>query len=315
MKAVGGYFGLELNNGDHYHKNAIALNTGRNALEYIIKAKQYKKIYIPYFTCDVLFEPINKWKVDYSFYHIDENFEPIFDWNKLKDDEAFLYTNYFGLKDEYINNISHVKNVIIDNAQAFYAKPVKNLPTFYSARKFFGVPDGAYLYIDDALSESLPKDVSYNRFSHLLMRQDLSAEQGFSNFQANDKLLDNQPILKMSNLTSQLLKGIDYDLIASKRKTNFDYLHQHLSSINKLNFLRNDNVVPMVYPFYSDKVGLREQLLNNKIYCAIYWKSVLDFVECNTLEAKFVNQIFHLPIDQRYGVNELDRIIQLIKSA
>lgn len=315
MKAIGGYFGLEINNGEHYHKDAIALNTGRNALEYILKAKRYSKIYIPYFTCDVLFEPIKKLQIEYSFYNINEQFEPVFDWSQLNDNEAFLYTNYFGLKNDYINSISHIKNLVIDNAQAFYALPVKNRPTFYSARKFFGIPDGAYLYIDTYINEVLNKDVSYQRFSHLLKRQDLSAEQGFNDFQSNDKMLDNQPILKMSKLTNQLMKGINYKQIASIRQANFDYLNQHLSTLNKISFVRGKHAVPMVYPFYSDNVALKNKLIDKKVYCATYWKSVLDFVEKSSLEATFVNQIIYLPIDQRYGIDELNYIIELIKSA
>ena len=60
MKTLGGYFELELRKGDHYHKTAIKLNTGRNAFEYLLRAKQYQKVYMPYFTCDVMLEPIKK---------------------------------------------------------------------------------------------------------------------------------------------------------------------------------------------------------------------------------------------------------------
>ena len=65
MKAIGGYFELELQKNEEYHKDALSLNTGRNALEYILKANAYKKIYIPYFTCDVLLQPILKLKLKY----------------------------------------------------------------------------------------------------------------------------------------------------------------------------------------------------------------------------------------------------------
>ena len=57
MSAIGGYFELELNKQGEYHQDAIRLNTGRNALEYIILANNYKKIYIPYITCAVLLQP------------------------------------------------------------------------------------------------------------------------------------------------------------------------------------------------------------------------------------------------------------------
>ena len=71
MNEFGGYFELELNEGKDYHAGAIKLNTGRNALEYILRVNKYKKIYLPFFTCDVLLQPIEKLKIDTEFYHID----------------------------------------------------------------------------------------------------------------------------------------------------------------------------------------------------------------------------------------------------
>ena len=55
--------------------------------------------------------------------------------------EAFLYTNYFGLKQGCVKLLEkkYGDHLIVDNAQAFFAKPIKGIDTFYSARKFFGL--------------------------------------------------------------------------------------------------------------------------------------------------------------------------------
>ena len=97
IDAIGGYFGLELRSGEHYHKNAIRLNTARNCFEYVLRARGYRKVYIPYYTCDVMLEPLKKLHVEYEFYPIDINLEPKNDI-VLNEGEAFLYTNYYGLK-------------------------------------------------------------------------------------------------------------------------------------------------------------------------------------------------------------------------
>ncbi len=134
MTAIGGYFELELKDGFEYHTHAIRLNTGRNALEYILEAQQYAKIYLPYYGCDVLLQPINTLNILYEYYHINEHFEPVFDFKKVKQNEVFLYTNYFGLKDQYILDlIKNCENVILDNAQSFFSKPIPSVDTFYSA--------------------------------------------------------------------------------------------------------------------------------------------------------------------------------------
>lgn len=52
MEEIGGYFELEELIKNEYYKNLIALNTGRNALYYVLKALNIKKLYIPYYLCD-----------------------------------------------------------------------------------------------------------------------------------------------------------------------------------------------------------------------------------------------------------------------
>ena len=143
MKEIGGYFELELHKGGHYHPDALYLNTGRNCFEYILRAKGYKKVYIPYYTCEVMLEPLRKCGVKWEFYHINEDFEPLISYS-LATDEAFLYTNYWGLKQACVKRLAerYGKQLIVDNAQAFFASPIEGVDTFYSARKFFGVPMG-----------------------------------------------------------------------------------------------------------------------------------------------------------------------------
>lgn len=315
MKAIGGYFELELNKFDEFHKDAIKLNTGRNAFEYILRANNYSKIYIPYYTCDVILEPLKKLNIAYEFYTINSEFEPIFDFKIIQETEAFLYTNYFGLKGDFVLKLSkQCPRLIIDNAQAFYDKPIKNMDTFYSPRKFFGIADGAYLYSNKKIEQHFTQDKSYNRFEHLLRRLDEDAETGYSYFVNNDQNLCDQPILQMSNLTIQLLKNINYGAIATIRKENFNYLHQALNTINEVKWNSVNDSAPLVYPFYTENLNLKNELMKNRIYTAQYWPNVLNWVDENSVEYKYCVNLIHLPIDQRISKIELDTIIKIIKS-
>lgn len=315
MDSIGGYFGLELSKGKVFHKSAIRLNTGRNALEYILLANSYKKIYLPYFTCIVLLEPLKKLNIQIVFYSINKSLEPIFDYTKIKNAEAFLYTNYFGLKDNFVKSLSkNCKNLIIDNAQSFYSKPLENIDSFYSPRKFFGVSDGAYLYCRKKLDTTLEKDISYERFTHLLRRIDMSAEDGYQDFVSNDKKLSNQPIKQMSSLTHAILDSINYNDCATLRKENFDYLHKHLKNINLLVIDFDTENVPLVYPYWSEGENLREKLITHKIYTPMYWRNVLDWSKKNSLEYKMTKGIVYIPIDQRYNIDKMKYIINTIKS-
>ena len=64
-----------------------------------------------------MLKPIKLFNLQYEYYHIDEKLESHFDFSILRADEPFLYTNYFGLKDEYIKNLPHKYNTVIENCQ------------------------------------------------------------------------------------------------------------------------------------------------------------------------------------------------------
>ncbi len=316
--AIGGYFELEISNrGSVYHDIALALNSGRNAFEYILFNKSYKRIHIPYFTCDVMLQPIIKLNLEYVFYRIDETFKPLI--NDYRTDDALLYTNYFGLNHHNIELlINEYPNVIIDNAQAFFDKPADKVSTFYSPRKFFGLPDGGFVYAEDVTPiQHYEQDNSCNRIMHLLTRIEYGAESGFELFKTNDAELDNQSIKLMSNLTQKLLNGVDFENVINKRCNNFNFLHQHLKYTNKLTqFINNATITcPMIYPYLVENgENIRKILANNRIYSAMYWPNVLEWVGSDYLEYNFAKNIVCLPIDQRYSIDSMQRILNTILS-
>lgn len=313
MDAIGGYFSLELPQREEYHKNAIRLNTGRNCLEYILRVRGYKKVFVPYYTCEAVMEPINKLGIPYEFYHIDIHFE-IRDRFTLKEGEALLYTNYFGMKQCYVEQLAEKigSRLIVDNTQAFYAYHIPGIDTFYTCRKFFGVPDGAYLYCDKELDEEIEQDYSYDRVAHLVKRIDISAEEGFKDFRRVDDGLVNQPIRKMPKLTKRMMQSIDYEAAARRRRANFQVLHEALGKDNNLELHLEEDVVPMVYPYLVPVEGLREKLIENKIFVARYWPNVLDWAKPDDLDYLLAYQMQPLPIDQRYGKEEMKRIIEIV---
>lgn len=313
MEPIGGYFSLELPRYEEFHKDAIKLNTGRNCLEYILKARGYKKVYLPYYTCQVVLEPFKKLGIPYDFYHIDINFE-IRDRFILKADEALLYVNYYGLKQRYVEHLAEKngERLIIDNTQAFYAKPIAGIDSFYTCRKFFGVPDGAYLYTEKKLEEEFEQDLSFNRMASLTKRIDVGVEAGYGDFRETTKALVGQPIRRMSKFTHRMMQGIDYEQIAQKRRANYLQLHAALGVSNTLSLPFEEDAVPMVYPYLTSVKGLREKLIENKIFVARYWPNVLEWTTEKNIEYLITFQMQPLPIDQRYGKEDMNRIITLI---
>lgn len=312
--AIGGYFGLEINAGKHYHQGALQLNTARNCLEYILLSRQYKKVYIPFFTCEVTLQPLKKLSIEYQFYRLDNNFEPK-EIVALQPSEAFLYTNYFGLKQNCVERLATIygNQLIVDDAQAFFAPRIAGVDTFYSARKFFGVSDGAYLYIDKELDVKFSRDYSYGRMMHLLKRLDLSAESGYDDFKSSEESLNNQDIKLMSDLTSKVLASIEYERVRRRRRDNFNLYSQAFYFCNTFDFDLSGNDVPMAYPFFTEDLQLRGRLINNRIFVATYWNNIFDWCEPYEAEYIFAKNIIPLPVDQRLNREDIERIITTIE--
>lgn len=311
IKPIGGYFELELPVYPELHANAIALNSGRFCLEYLLRCRKYKKVYVPYFTCDSAVEPIKKLDIPYEFYHINKEYH-IIDEISLKDCEALMYTNYWGLQDTYCQQLASMygQRLILDYTQAFYSKPINGIDTFYSCRKYFGVPDGGYLYTDANADWEIAQDESYTRMGSLIKRIDISPEAGFQDFHAASAELHEMPIRKMSNFTKRMMGGIDYERAAWRRIDNYNALQQQLGG-RTLNY----GEIPMIYP-YTSEAGqkLRHNLIANKVFVAKYWPNVDEWAGEHSLETWMANHILPLPIDQRYSKDDMERIVELIKS-
>ena len=309
MKSIGGYFELELPTFSEYHENAIALNSGRFCLEYILRCKNYTKVFVPYFTCDTVIEPIIKLGISYEFYHIDKEYR-ITDNLVLGQSEALLYTNYWGLQDDYCKILSKLyrSQLILDYTQAFFSKPIIGIDTFYSCRKYFGVPDGGYLYTNSRLDFPIEVDISYNRIASLVKRIDISPEAGYEDFLQVSKEFHNLPLRYMSKFTKRMMCAIDYNKVISKRRANYKMFYEFFGGIE----LQSD-AVPMVYPLLTNQgADLRKRLIKNKIFVPQYWPSVKQFAPVNSISYYLAENIVPLCIDQRVDESDIKRIINEI---
>ena len=320
MRSIGGYFELaDREPGRGFpHMEGILLNTGRNALEYILRSiREIRCVYLPYYTCEVVLEPLQKLQIPWRFYHINTHFE-IEDDIRLGDCEYLIANNYFGLKDGYIRTLAerYGDRLIVDCAQAFFARPISGIKSFYSARKYVGVADGGVAYLGnerDGRVEVTETEWTAGHDSHLYIRKQSGAEAGFSAYQENEKRLDNQPIRWMSNATKNILERIDFDRVVATRRKNYQMLHDILAENNLLELPQMDSFVcPMVYPFVTNiNRNLRKELIDNKVFVAKYWPSVRSQLGFET-DFDLAENVVAIPCDQRYSTAEMNQIINFI---
>jgi len=312
-KAIGGFHGLDLGRGMSLHKNAILLGSGRNCFEYVLRASKFRHAYLPKFTCDVMLEPLTKLNIPYTLYSVNDQLELEGELN-LKADECLVYTNYFGLKSAYSERLSakYGAQLVLDYSQAFYAQPPAGSQVFYSPRKFFGLPDGGCLYAQAKLEEDLPVAISHDRAGHLLRRVDLGPEAAYPTFQANEQALSGRPLERMSALTRGLLGNLDYAAARAARRANYAVLHEALGSTNGLKLELAEHDVPLAYPYLAGSPTLRGELVSRKIFVPQYWPNVLEWCDKTERDYQLSANLLPLPIDQRYGRAEMERILEVL---
>ena len=91
MKEIGNFFELETTNlSTKWLKGKILVNSGRNALRYIIRLYKIKEIFVPAYTCQFVWLTLKEEGCKINFYHIDKNFMPQEEFNK---NSHIIYNN------------------------------------------------------------------------------------------------------------------------------------------------------------------------------------------------------------------------------
>lgn len=314
-KEYGGYFELDLNyikpNGESFHSQAVALNSGRSGLRYIVRALQIKNIYVPYYTCPTIWEALKAEQCNMFFYDITNDLMPITTFPK---DAFILYTNYFGVCSYNIERLSAIyPNLIIDNSHAFYFPFNKGLSSFYSPRKFFDVTDGGYVYCPQKLNINFETDHSADRYLYCIKRLESGANAGYSDFKLSEDLLDKEPIKYMSHLTESILSKKDYGKIKQIRMQNLAYLHKELGRYNLLHLKLTEDDVAYKYPFVFKNDTIRHLCIQNGIFLTKCWDTGNMELPKSSYSHTLQNYLFPIPLDQRYTIEDMQYLSSFIK--
>lgn len=298
-------------------RNIARLNTGRAAIYHSVRLWNCDTAYLPVYQCETVREFLLKKGIAVKYYCMDRCFNPLISF--LPENACIVIVNYFGImsKNRMEELAFRYGKVIIDNSQAFYNKPLTGVYNVYSARKFVGVPDGAYVIGDNAeaylneYSQGYSSDTSL----FLLQRIEYGCEgKTYENRSVNEKRIDTEDIMKMSALTHSILDGCNYEDIRSKRKENFEIARELFDNINKLNVLQyyDETCVPMVYPLVVEDDFLLKHLLDGKHFQGHWWSYILNEAEKETFEYWLSRYMIPITIDQRYGRSELEYVRGLI---
>lgn len=335
MKEYGGYIELDTYRGRELYPELPAFNSGRAALRFLIRYRGIRKLFLPALSCSTVWEACEAEGISWEFYSLDSNLHPVFQ-RPLQEQEWLYVVNVYGMLTDLDMEAlaARYPRVIADYTHAFFQKPLPSLDTLYSCRKFFGVADGAYLSIGagegsaasadagssnpsgwEALYRALPLDTSYDRMHFLLGRFEGNASDFYQEYAENNRRFTDEPVKRMSALTRNLLRAIDYPFTRQRRSENFQYLHARLKPLNKLTLPPIPGAY--AYPFWyrirpEDGVRLRRELIRQKIYIPTLWPEVMEQNPESSLEYQMAANILPLPVDQRYTAEDMEQILDIL---
>jgi hypothetical protein len=315
--AIGGYFALELSlKNKRLYPDSLRFQSARAAFYALLLEGKPSRVWMPAYICDSMLAPLKATDTEIVFYDIDSDLGVSNDVH-IKGSDWLLYVNYFGVcsdQEERLLKRFNSSQLIFDHSQAFFSPPRDCLANIYSPRKFFGVPDGGFLLTSLPVNE--PDEVnndSVARCTHLLKRLDGTPEAGYQDFKNAEESFNNIKPQRLSLLTDNLLMHVDYETCKKQRNINFHFLHEHLKHLNDLNFDISKVDGPMCYPMLTEDMSVRDRLLSNRIFVPTYWPEVISRAKLGSFNHRLLKKLLPLPCDQRYGHEDMIRIIECLQ--
>lgn len=325
----------------------IWLSSCRSAISVVIETIEKRQpnvskvVCLPSFTCNTVYEPFIKSGYNVVLLPINKDLvissEEIIEFTEKFNVGIILLHNFFGF--DTLANIDKVisvlrkKNLYIieDCTQSMYSDFGRLDADFYvgSIRKWCGVPDGGFAVckngcfekkprISDVVLEKLKLEASIKKYEYIYNNKG-DKDEFLLKYKEAEDWLDNQ--VRQYNISTSSIKiqsSLDVVSLKSKRRRNYRILLEGIKGINGISPIFkeiSDNVVPLYFPLYCDcRERIQKELRDNRIYAPIIWPKNDN---CPTVrgDAEYIyNHILCIPIDQRYDSDDMNRIVNILKS-
>lgn len=329
--------------------------TGLKLIAQALKASSKGTGLLPAYLCSSMIQPFIEEGVSVEFYGVNADLTiDVADLEQrvnLVQPSSALFVNYFGFpvgdgEAETLRQIRQQCWVIEDCAQGSLVERedpvVGGIGHFVitSFRKYLPVPDGGLVinYTDLSMPTLLPTSGSWVRhrvlakylrheYLHGGLAQPELEDAFLSLFSSSEDELDSDvPMQAMSQLSVRLMAALNLMEAMDRRRRNYDFLLQQfgdnplLKSIGRP--IRTDlqeGVSPLVFPVRISE-GRRDvlprELVSLRVFCPVNWRLPAQISEQEYPEAHGLSrQILGLPIDQRYGHDDMQSLIERLTQA
>lgn len=322
-------------------------STGRSATSYVLdtielRNPDVKKVaVIPPFTCHTVIEPFLAKGYEVRTFHVGQDLcsstADLLNIIDVCQAEVFLFHRYFGI--DTIKDIDAIiptlrnKGIIVieDCTQCLYSSFSKSDADYWvgSIRKWCGVPDGGFAVCREGNFKNKPtqmdkelqeakKEASILKYEYLF--EGKGDKSLFLNLYRNaEDILDAQSVyFAISDLSKSIQCNLDVELLKAKRRSNYEIIAKGLVGCEgiKVIFERIDeNVVPLYCPILcNDRQVVQKELVKNSIYAPVVWPKADCCPQVDKDTDYVYEHILCIPIDQRYGIDDMERVVSVIKS-
>ena len=199
-----------------------------------------------------------------------------------------------------------------------------------SLRKWLEIPDGGFVWglkdfdIERFYVEHQEETPVVNNFvnaSKLKLDYFKTGNEELKNeflplfYKNNDLFNDCSKVCRMSSFSHEILLQADFEKMIQRRRANYEYLLAHIN--NPLVEIIFDELPHDVVPLYmqinvrnEQRTPLQRALVKERLYCPVIWPTPEQIISaCSKQEIHFHEEMLSLVIDQRYDIDDMERLV------
>lgn len=316
--------------------NLLLTFSGRTAIEIIINDITTKKrnfsVALPSYCCASVIEPFKKNNIKIIYYDVNYVGGKIqMDMEYAMNADVIYYCHYFmynlNFPTKKFTEFQHKDGIIIEDiTHALFSKPEDSFVSDYyvcSLRKWGGLISGGFcsgtflknIRLDNPETSYIVDKIEAMQYKFEYMQgkkldKTIYLEKFLKTNAMINKIYSNK---KMDIYSNTILNGWDIDLIKKKRNENAQILYEGVSQMSQVEILKT--YVPGVCPLFfavmmsfEKREYIRTKLIRNNIFCPIHWPRPNKNCVSNIYDMEL-----SLVCDQRYGINDMKKILKVIE--
>ena len=311
-----------------------------------------KRCLMPAYMCDSVFVPFRHRGWELIFYAVDSGLESTGETLFqiiLETNPGLIFIHPYYGADTFRDlraqlSVFRKSGILVmeDVTQSYYLEAAGQEADFVvgSLRKWYPIPDGGFVVSDLPLAGDVLRDgeaYAEERLAPLVQKweylQGAEAAAGSSDaeerrqqkelFRHKDRSLEEaldryEGVRRMSGVSAAILSETDEEAARNKRAENQSFLYEKMIGMKRLRpvLVMQGVEAPLYLPVYAkEREDLQRFLAENDIYAPVLWpvsEDAPDFFEGD--EDYIYEHLLALPIDQRYGIREMERIAQVLSA-